>query len=501
MTPHFPFGARLPVALLAGAAFPLGLAPFDLPAAAVLSVAALLLLLTDLSPRQTFRLCFAYGLGLFGVGSSWVYISIHDHGGDSVLVAGTLTLAFVLLLALCFALPFSAYGLVRRRNLVLAALAFPSLWVLVEWLRGWLFTGFPWLYLGNAFIDTPLAGWAPVGGVLTLSWIGAFTAVAVAGLRDITHAPAGVFAGLLAAVLLWLAGDSLSDRPWTQPREQSLSVAMVQPNFTLEQKWDEQSLTEILLTLRRAAERNWDKDLVIWPESAVPALRHEMQPFLELMDRRAERHDTALITGVPVKDFDEYYNAVTVLGNGQGDYFKRHLVPFGEYVPLESLLRGAIGFFDLPMSAFSAGAADQPLLEVKGIPVATAICYEIVFQDMMAESATEAELLLTVSNDSWFGDSIAPHQHLQMARMRALENAKPLVRATNGGITAIADHRGQLTAKAPQHVPALLEGEVTPRRGQTPFNRLGSLPVVLLSLVLLGLTMWLRRQRNLPFQD
>lgn len=500
MSPRLATAARLGAALLAGGIFPLGLAPFDLPAAAVLSVAALLLLLTDLSPRRAFGLCFAYGLGLFGVGSSWVYISIHDHGGDSVLVAGTLTLAFVLLLALCFALPFSAYGLVRRRNLVVAALAFPSLWVLVEWLRGWLFTGFPWLYLGNAFIDTPLAGWAPVGGVLALSWIGAFMAVAVAGLRDIARTPAGVFAGLLAAVLLWLAGDSLSGRQWTQPREQSLSVAMIQPNFTLEQKWDEQSLTDILLTLRRATERNWDKDLVIWPESAVPALRQEMQPFLEMMDRRAERHDTALITGLPVKEFDKYYNAVTVLGNGRGDYFKRHLVPFGEYVPLESLLRGAIGFFDLPMSAFSAGAADQPLLKVKGIPVATAICYEIVFQDMMAQSATEAELLLTVSNDSWFGDSIAPHQHLQMARVRALENAKPLLRATNGGITAIADHRGRLTARAPQHVSALLEGEVTPRRGQTPFNRLGSLPVVILSLVLLGLAVRLRGQRNLPFQ-
>ncbi len=500
MNPRLTKPLRFLTALLAGAAYPLGLAPFDLPVAGVLSVAALFLLLTDCSPRRVFLCCFVYGLGLFGAGASWVYISIHEHGGDSALIAATLTLLFVLLLALCFALPFAAYGVLRRRSLVMGALAFPSLWVLVEWIRGWLFTGFPWLYLGNAFVDTPLAGWAPVGGVLALSWIGAFAAVAVAGLRDLPRSPAGVVAGLMAVVIFWLAGDNLQQRQWTQPREETLGVAMVQPAFTLKQKWDQDELTHILVTLRRETEEQWDKDLVIWPESALPALRHELEPYLHLMDARATRHDTALITGVPVKEFGRYYNAVTVLGDGRGEYFKRHLVPFGEYVPLESALRGLIGFFDLPMSSFSPGADSQPLLRVKNeIPVATAICYEIVFQDMMAESAARAELLLTVSNDAWFGDSIAPHQHLQMARMRALENAKPLLRATNSGITVIADHRGRITARAAQHVPAMVEGSITPRRGRTPFNYFGSLPVVLLSLILFGFTLWLRRKRDLPF--
>ncbi|MAT50779.1 MAG: apolipoprotein N-acyltransferase, partial [Porticoccaceae bacterium] len=463
--------------------YPLSQAPFDWPAISLVSVAGLCLLLRTTDVRETFWRSFWYAAGLFTVGASWVYVSIHIYGEAPAPLAVALTGVFIVTLSLCFAAPFLLYGRLDRRHPLASFALFPSIWVLGEWFRGWFLTGFPWLYLGNSFIDTPLVGWAPLGGVLWLSWIGAATAAALATVfHSRGHKPA-VLAALLTVCLFWLWAQTLEDREWTQPVGQARSVAMLQPAVPLMQKWDQNALMDILDLYSAEMEPLWQTDLVIWPESAIPELQHRVQPYLDWLDRQARRHDTTLITGIPTRRDGAYFNSVIALGSGDGRYDKRHLVPFGEYVPLEHWLRGTIRFFDLPMSTFTAGADRQPLLKTEDLRIATAICYEIVYQDMLAGPATEANILLTVSNDTWFGNSIGPHQHFQAARMRAMENAKPLLRATNDGISAIIDHRGKVTARVPQFQRTVLKGEITPREGSTPFNRWGSWPVLGLSLL------------------
>jgi len=489
-------GWRL-LALLAGALYPLALAPFDLPLFGIVSAAALCALLKDTSPRETFLRCLAYALGLFGVGASWVYVSIHVYGQAPPPLAALLTALFVITLALSMALPFTLYGtLLRKNNPLVVLFAFPSFWVLAEWLRGWLFTGFPWLYLGNSHVDTWLAGWAPIGGVLALSWMAAFSAAALAQAGNLRHRPSGFAAGILLTCLLWLWGSTLAEKQWTEPSKSTLSVALLQPALPLEQKWDQNALSNILDIYAEDTEKLWANDLVVWPESAIPELRHRVDHYLNWMDERASQQGSTLITGIPTQQGSTLFNSVIVLGEGSGIYHKRHLVPFGEYVPLEQLLRGTIRFFDLPMSAFSGGADQQPLLRVGNHTIATAICYEIVYQDLVASTAADADILLTVSNDTWFGTSIGPHQHFQMARLRALENAKPLLRGTNDGITALIDSRGVVQAQLPQFERAVLSGEITPRTGSTPFNRFGSWPVVLWSWVMVLLLLWVGRRKS-----
>lgn len=474
------------VALIAGALLPFGLDPFGLWPLAILSIALLAWLLEGLTPKQVFVRSLCYGLGLFGMGVSWVYVSVHDFGGETVAVALILTGLFVAVLALFFALPFALYGYFRRRPTAARLLVFPALWVLVEWLRGWLFTGFPWLYLGNSFTDTWLAGWAPIGGVLLLSLIGAVTGVALLQLGKCRQQPRTWIAPCAVACAMWLAGLPLNNIEWTTAKAKPLTLAMVQPALTPSQKWDVDMLYDILVQLRDQSSGHWGRDLLIWPESALPAPAEDIQAFMDFLAELAKESGTTLITGIPLYEQGKYYNGVILVGDDQGTYAKRHLVPFGEYIPLDSLLRGIIKFFDRPMSSFTAGKADQPLLVAKNTPMTSAICYEIVFQDLVAASAAEGEFILTLSNDVWFGDSIAPHQHLQMARLRAIENRKPVVRSTNDGISAIIDHHGKVQAQMPQFQAATLAGEVTPRTGSTPFNRWQSWPVVALCLLILA---------------
>lgn len=480
-----PARARLFAALIFGCLLPLGLAPFHFWPLAILSVALLCWLLRELPLKKVFYTSLSYGLGLFGTGISWVFISMYTHGGESIYISGFLTALLVGLLAVIFALTFSVYGLIKTDSPGKPLLAFPALWVLVEWVRGWLFTGFPWLYLGNAFVDTWLAGWAPIGGVLLLSFIGAFSGAALIQLRQLPKAAISAGAPTIVALSFWLAAIPLNKIEWTSPKK-PLAVGMIQPALTPSQKWNSDILYEILVQLRYQSEDLWNTDLLIWPESAIPVPPQDVQPYIDFLDNYASETGTALITGIPLYEGGRYFNSVMVLGNDEGTYSKRHLVPFGEYIPLEEVLRGLIAFFDRPMSSFSAGGDNQPLFTAKGTLIASAICYEIVYQDLVAASARDADLILTLSNDVWFGDSIAPHQHLQMARLRAIENRKPVVRSTNDGISAIIDHRGQVTYRAPQFIQTTLRGEVTPTSGITPFNYWRSWPIILFCIGLFG---------------
>ncbi|UTW06579.1 apolipoprotein N-acyltransferase [Pseudomonas benzenivorans] len=481
------------IALAAGAITPLALAPFDLWPLAILSIALFYLGLRDLHSRQAAWRGWCYGFGLFAAGTSWVYVSIHDYGAASPPLAALLTLGFVAGLGLFFALAAWLWARwLRRVEAPLAdALAFAALWLAQEAFRGWFLTGFPWLYAGYSQLDAPLAGLAPLGGVWLVSFVLALSAALLVNLIRLRGRAPLLVAGLVLLVGPWIAGAALKDRAWTRATGEPLKVAAMQGNVPQNLKWDPAQLNAQLALYRDLSFTARPTDLIVWPETAVPVLKEQAVGYLGVMDRFARERGAALITGVPIRQANargepRYYNAVSVVGDGSGDYLKQKLVPFGEYVPLQELLRGLIAFFDLPMSDFARGSAEQPLLQAKGHSIATYICYEVVYPEFAASLAARSELLLTVSNDAWFGSSIGPLQHLQMAQMRALEAGRWMIRATNNGMTVLIDPFGRISAQLPQFERGVLYGEVQPMQQLTPYLQWRAWPLVILCALLLG---------------
>jgi apolipoprotein N-acyltransferase len=475
-----------------GALLPLALAPFNFWPIAIPCIALLFYKLQHQTIKQAIAKAGVFAFAMFFAGVSWVYVSIHEHGFIPAPLALLATALFCLFLALLFALPFALSALIPQTS-ASWLLGLPAIWVLSEWFRSWIFTGFPWLYAGYIHTDTWLSGWAPIGGVMWLSFITALAGATLAQLGSLLLGKKppiqlGVKISCLILLALTISGYLLQSIAWTEKTGKNLSVVLIQPNTDQNKKWSANERQGILEQLQKQTEAHWGADLIVWPEAAIPATPKRVSKFLVGIDKAAKVNQTALLTGIPTQDWNtgKYYNSVLALGTARGQYDKTRLVPFGEYVPLEGLLRGLIQFFNLPMSSFSLGAQVQPLLTIAGEPIATAICYEIVYPDLVARISREATLLLTVSNDAWFGDSFAPQQHMQMARMRAIENAKPMLRGTSNGVTVMVDHRGKIEKQLEQFSVGELRGNIAPRAGQTIFAKTGSWPVVIMALLICG---------------
>ena len=489
------------LALAGGATTTLALAPFDIWPLALLAIAIFYLGLRELNPRQALLRGWCYGLGLFLAGTSWVYVSIHDYGAASPALATFLTFGFCAGIALFFALAAWLWARWLRRNdaPVSDALAFAALWLAQEAFRGWFLTGFPWLYAGYSQLYGPLAGLAPVGGMWLISLSLALSAALLVNLPRLLGDKPRLAAALLLLLAPWGIGLALQGHAWTASKGEPLKVAAVQGNVEQNMKWDPAQLEAQLNLYRDMTLSSRPADLIVWPETAVPVLKEYAEGYLKVMGRVAAERDAALITGVPLRQANEhgekrYYNAITVTGWGEGTYLKQKLVPFGEYVPLQEVLRGLIAFFDLPMSDFARGPADQTPLQAKGLKIAPFICYEVVYPEFAAGLAAQSDLLLTVSNDTGCGTSIGPLQHLQMAQMRALEAGRWMIRATNNGVTALIDPQGRISAQIPQFQQAILYGEVQPMQGLTPYLQWRAWPLVVLCSLLLGWAVFARRR-------
>lgn len=481
------------LAALAGAALPFAFAPAGLFPLAVLSPLLLLWSWHGVTPRVALRRGYWFGLGLFGVGVSWVYVAIHDFGFTGAPVAFALTAIFVAFLALFPAVQgYVTVRLNQRLAPVWHGISFALLWVLFEWLRSWFLTGFPWLTLGTSQIDAPLAGYAPLFGSPGVSLL---VVLSVAALWQYLPrcSMKGSF-GMLAFFAVWMAGWGLQQISWSEPVGTPLKVAVVQGNLPQITKWDPDRIVHRMQHYRDLSEPHWgNHDVIVWPENSLTILWQDAPAeYRELLQMRVAQSGTELVLGLPYgnEETGAYYSSMLVLGATPGVYHKRHLVPFGEYVPLENLLRGMIGFFNLPMSGFSAGDAQQAHLQVKGQLLAPSICYEDAFGSEVIDFLPEATLLINGSNNAWYGDSFAPHQHLQIARMRALETGRMLIRATTSGISALVDQRGKFIARSPQFETHVLEGEVQPYAGATPYVRWGNWPVLVLVFIVLGLLIW-----------
>ena len=479
------------LAAAAGVAMVGAFAPFGLFPLAVLAPAVLLALWWRADRRSAFTLGLTFGLGLFGAGVSWVFVAIHVFGETGVLPAAVLSALFVLLLAL-FPATLGATLATLRARLHLPSAPFllllaPALWVVWEWLRSWLFSGFPWLAPGYSQIDAPLAGLAPLGGIWLTSW----AVLASAGLLAWIAQPgtARLRLPLVAgALLLWFAAWGLKGIEWTREEGASLEVALIQGNIPQEVRWDPDWFERALRIYAEMTRAERGRDLVIWPENAIPIFFHQLRDFYDPLAAEVAAHGGELLIGAPVMEADgRYFNSMVALNGEPRWYHKRHLVPFGEFVPFERQLRGLIGFFDLPMSSFSRGDRDQsPILEVAGVPAAISICYEDLFGHAFRRGIADSTLLINASNNAWYGDSLAPHQHLQIARMRALETGRPLLRATTNGISALIDHDGRVAARSRQFEQESLRVTVQPRSGTTPYLITGDWPVLTALALLLG---------------
>lgn len=485
------------LAVFFGSLTTLAFAPYQIWPIAILSPLVLLLLIEKKTPKQAALLGYSWGLGQFGFGISWVYVSIDTFGGMPTIAGLLLMLLLVAYLALyngLFAWTLNRFFSTTHWSRFLFAA--PALWLLSDWLRGWVMTGFPWLWLGYSQIDGPLASFAPLAGVelLTLLLIISAGSFAYAWQNK-------VWRYLLLPIGIFIIGVVLRPVQWVTPQpERATSVAIIQGNVEQSLKWHPSQRWPTIMKYTDLSRENWDADIIIWPEAAIPAFEVEIGSFLSNLDSAAQMNQSAVITGILNHDQQgHYFNSILALGETEHAeyrydvtqrYHKHHLLPFGEFVPFEEWLRPLAPLFNLPMSSFSRGDYIQPNIIAKGFAFAPALCYEIIFNEQLRVNVTEqTDFLLTLSNDAWFGDSIGPLQHMEIARMRALELGKPLIRSTNNGVTAITDHYGRITHQIPQFETAVLRAEIIPTRGQTPYHRLGSWPLYLWVIVSLAIGM------------
>jgi apolipoprotein N-acyltransferase len=489
------------IAAVAGALLVLAFAPYQWRILSVLMPAVLLLLWLESTPAGAFWRGYLFGLAFFGFGVSWAFNSIHVFGDAPVVLAAAITASLVMFVALYPA--FTGY-LVNRylkgSSAIMLVLAYPAMWALLEWVRGWLLTGFPWLTLGQAQLDWPLAGVIPVLGTIGASWAcminaGLLALVLVGCMRERGLAVIGL-------ALLWLVAGLLGAVSWTVPVGRPLTASLMQGNIAQDEKLSAAQRQPTIILYRKLTREHWDSDLIIWPETAVPTWYDRVaELFIQPLAKEARRHGAELLYGVFVYDprTGDGYNSVARLGRNPAFYFKRHLVPFGEYMPLRGLLKWLEGMIVIPMSDLSSGHG-RPLLwlaTLDNLAVGVSICYEDAYGAEVNDALPQARLLVNVSNDAWFGDSLAPHQHLEIARLRALETGRYLLRATNTGISAVIDAKGEVVARSPQFKTDVLTAKVQPRQSVTPFSRWGNWAVVtLLALSLLAALVWTRKTKE-----
>ena len=478
-------------ALLFGVLVPLAFAPFNLFPLVFLSLAALFYIWQNTDhPGRVFLRGYIFGLGYFGLGVSWVSISMVRFGGMSLALSILLTVLLVLFVSLYVGgAGYLAKKLFSRASpRVNMLLLFPSLWLLLEWTRGWLFTGFPWVDIGYSQVLSPLAGLFPVAGVYGVSLAVAVCAGCLAVFAY--ESPKAVIKdGLLLIGILTVSGLLMLVQ-WAQPVGQRLKVSLIQGNVPQEIKWIPQQRQPTIDLYTRLTRANWRSDIIIWPETALPAYYHQAEDFLKKLAAEARRHNSSLLIGLPYLDFNhgekKYYNSAVVLNDGGIEFYnKYHLVPFGEFIPLKWLLGDFLAFMNIPMADFSNSDRHEPLVTMGQYKGAVSICYEDAFGEEVINGLPEANFLINISNDAWFGDSLAPHQHLQKAQVRSLETARPMLRATNNGISAVIDHKANIIGSLPQFEQGVLTVEFQPMQGATPYVVVGNYLVLMICYLML----------------
>jgi apolipoprotein N-acyltransferase len=493
--------ARFFAAFLLGIATVFGFAPFAFSALPVVTVAGLFLLWQS-ETRATAAAWtgFAFGLGLFGAGISWIYIALSsDFGGMPAVLAALGIAGFCAYLALWPALAGWIAVRVAPSGSLARLLAATAAWTVAEWLRGWVFSGFGWLSLGYAQVHGPLRGYAPVGGTFLVSMlIAATAALAVCCVVAVEARRMAMLTASVAAIAaLWIGGIALSTIEWSRPLGDPIAVSLVQGNIDEDLKFDPEYADKTLAIYADLAAEAKGR-LIVLPESALPMFADEVPvDYTARLRAMALKNGGDLLVGLfffeersPGEDEDRYFNSVVSQGTADTQiYRKHHLVPFGETIPAKAVVGWLIrSVLHIPLADQTPGPAFQEPFNVAGQRVAVNICYEDAFGSEIRDRLPDATMLVNVTNDAWYGRSLAAEQHDQISAMRALETARPMLRATNTGITAIIDHRGVEVSRLPWFTRGVLEGVIAGREGVTPYVRYGDGAVVLLALAILCAT-------------
>ena len=481
---------KLAVVFVLGMLTVLGFAPFYLFPVPVVTVALLLAFChKSQSALKNAALGFWFGMGLFSAGVTWIYVSLHDFGAMPMPIA---VIALIVLCAYLSLFPALAFWLLTRLRVtspwLWASLA-AALWMLSEWLRGTLFTGFPWLALGYSQAPfSPLAGFAPVAGVYGISLILIFSAALLffwfdKGFKQWRYG--------LPLLLIGCGGYGLQYIDWVKPQGEPVSVSLLQGNIPQDMKWRPDHLESTMETYAKLILESGSR-LIVTPEISIPLFSDTMpQSYLSYLAAHAKHNNGDVLIGLAERDHsggDAYYNTMFSFGSSPPQsYRKHHLVPFGEYIPFKPLFGWVIQVLQIPLSDFSRGRLDQQPMAIAGQRVAINICYEDVFGEEIINQLPQATLLVNVSNDAWFGRSIGPQQHLQISQMRALETGRYMLRATNTGVTAIIDERGRVLETIEIFTTAALHGSAQGFTGATPYVRTGNYPMLGLAVLLLSI--------------
>lgn len=449
-------------------------------------------------PRTSAKLTFWYGTGLFLSGTYWLYTSIHVFGQAPLWVAMIIMFGLVLIMATyCAAAGWIISRLVQGDAGRLPLIA-PAAWVAIEWLRGWFLSGFPWLAVGYSQTDSPMSGWVPLVGIYGTSVLTVLSSAALLVAFIEKGRKRWLYAGIV--VVPWIVGAALQPIQWTQATDKSLRTTIVQGGVSQDKKWLPEQFQPTLSLYRNAMLEHQDSDLVVWPEVAIPSAIDQVESYVAVLHHELQEKPKTLLFGILEREqkSQKVYNSVVMLdGRKRQIYRKRHLVPFGEYFPVPDFVRRWMRLMSLPTSDMSPGDDRQALLEaLSGDKLAVAICYEDAYGAEQLYALPDASVLINVSNDAWFGDSIAPHQHLEIARMRALEAGRYVVRATNNGISAFIGPNGELLETAPQFEYAAMTMDVIPHSGATPYVRTGNWPVISLLVSVLACFAWKSRQQD-----
>ena len=475
------------VSLLAGVISTLAFAPFDLSGLIFLTLAVAFYYWDKLPAKQAAISAWLFGSGLQCSGVSWIFYSLHVHGSAPVYFA--VFLVFLLCCYLSIYTALAAYTVNRYlpNNPVLRLMFFyPASWIVFEWLQGYVMTGFAWMQLGYTQIDFPLSGFAPLLGNHAVAGAIAICSGALVLLFKQRVAIKPILNLVLPVILLWLSGGLLKTINWTDKHGDILKVSVIQGNIAQKNKWKPGLKQPTMNMYRDLSLAQKDVDLIVWPETAVPDYWHRIVPYIQQLSREMKARDTDLLLGLFVRN-EENRVLNSVLNVNGGVYNKTHLVPLGEFIPLRFLIEFFNRFVNIPMSDIASGEDDQPLLTVAGVALGLSICFEDAFARDVIKDLPEAKLLVNVSNDAWFEDSHEAHQHHVIARMRALETGRYMIRSTNTGITSIIGPHGEVIKQLPQFERGVLNGEVQPLSGATPFVRWGDWLIVgLCGLLLLG---------------
>lgn len=479
--------------ILAGILLTGAFAPFKIWPLAFITIAYLFYLWQNHATTAKSAFChgFLFGISFFASAVSWVYISLYTFGGVPLWLSMILCAMFVLFLSLFPA--FTGYLLNRiftPSHKFIYLIAFSCLWVLMEWLRSNLFSGFPWSLLAFSQVNSPLAGFVPIVGEIGTSWLVCFTAGLLIYLCTNTkRLPSSVmFFSIIAGGIL------LHQITWTHNINKSIKVSAIQASVPQQLKWEPKQFKNNLDTYTKLTEKALGSDLIIWPESAVTLPMQYVDDYMSVWLNRLKRMNKNLLVGLPIQTSpDTYYNGLVVLGSAHGQYRKRHLVPFGEYPFLYSISQYIIQYFNIPMSNFTPGAKEQPLIDLGNTALANYICYEIAYESLVLSDLPKANVIINISDDSWFGRSLAAWQQVQIGEFRALETARYAVFATNDGITAVTDNKGKIIKKLPRYARAILTTTVYPRAGSTPMMWWGNWGMLLVVLIVFGIVWVLKK--------